>query len=64
MSVRVPPAQEKPPSDDGALLSLRALIILLLSTGSGVLIYVITQDLVGAITVAVALLVALSKLVR
>jgi hypothetical protein len=47
----------------GPLLTLRALVLLLVSIGAAVLVYVVTGELVAAFGVGVPLLVALHELV-
>jgi len=64
-TVRDPLGRENPDGGGGGpLMSLRALVLLLVSGGVGVVVYLATGDVVGAFTVAVAVLVALAKLVH
>lgn len=63
-TVREPSHPENPDGGDEPLMSLKALVLLLVSSGAGLMLYVVTGDAVGGLTVAIALLLALAKLIR
>jgi hypothetical protein len=52
------------PDDRSPLLTLRALVLLLISTGTGVLVYMLTGSVGTGFAVAIPLLLALDRLVK
>jgi hypothetical protein len=59
-----PPRNQDGPGGPEPLLTLRAMVLLLVSVGTGVVVYLVTVNLVAAFGVAVPLLLALHKLVK
>ena len=64
MSVLPTDPNQQPPTTGGPLLSLRALVLLVISVTTGILLYATALDAVGGVAVAVAMLVALARLVE
>ena len=64
MSVLPTDPDQQPPASARPLLSLRALVLLVVSATAGLLLYATALDAVGATAVAVAVLVALTALVE